>query len=75
MTACSKEDEVITATKDVYTLPDDRLFPEGIAYDAASGVFYTGSTISGNILRVNVSTGETSLFSSGAAQGRSFCTA
>lgn len=74
LTACSKEDEVITATKDFYTLPDDRLFPEGIAYDAASGVFYTGSTISGNILRVNVSTGETSLFSDGAAQGRSFCT-
>lgn len=74
LTGCSKEDEVVTATKDVYTLPDDRFFPEGIAYDAASAVFYTGSTTNGNILRVNVSSGETSLFSSGADQGRSFCT-
>lgn len=74
LTGCSKEDEVVTATKDVYTLPDDRFFPEGIAYDAASSVFYTGSTTNGNILRVNVSSGETSLFSSGADQGRSFCT-
>ena len=74
LTACSREDEIITPAKDVYTLPDDRFFPEGIAYDAASGIFYTGSTTNGNILRVNVSNGETSLFSNGAAQGRSFCT-
>jgi Cu-Zn family superoxide dismutase len=73
-TACTKKDVTNNTTKDSYTLPDDRFFPEGIAYDAAAGVFYTGSTVSGNILRVNVSTGETSLFSNGAAQGRSFCT-
>jgi sugar lactone lactonase YvrE len=74
LASCSKNDETVTAAKDVYALPDDRFFPEGIAYDAAAGVFYTGSTTSGNILKVNVNSGATSLFSEGAAQGRTFCT-
>jgi Cu-Zn family superoxide dismutase len=74
VSSCSKTDETITVAKDVYALPDDRFFPEGIAYDASTGFFYTGSTISGNILKVNISSGATSLFSEGAAQGRAFCT-
>jgi Cu-Zn family superoxide dismutase len=72
--ACSKKDDVATATKDTYALPGDRFFPEGIAYNAGSGVFYTGSTNNGNILKIDVGSGATSLFSEGAAQGRSFCT-
>ena len=73
-TACTKDDTIISADKDVYALPDDKLFPEGIAYDQSTGVFYTGSTFNGNILQVDVKDGSVVEFSNGAAQGRTFCT-
>ena len=57
-----------------YPIPGDRFFPEGIAYDSRAGVFYTGSTILGDVVKVNVETGFTQLFSSGAKAGRSFLT-
>src|SRR6186713_2211097 len=71
--ACHKPDPII-ATKEYYPLPDSNFFPEGIAYNPKTGDFYTGSTISGNIMKINVETGASGLFSAGAKQGRSFCT-
>lgn len=56
-----------------YPIPGDTFFPEGIAYDALKGVFYTGSIGNGDILKVDVQTGETSLFASGSTQGRPTC--
>lgn len=71
--ACSKHD-TIKPKQDLYIIPGDQFFPEGIAYNAKTGVFYTGSTITGDIVQVNVQTGQATLFASGAKQGRSFCT-
>jgi Cu-Zn family superoxide dismutase len=71
--ACMK-DTPIKATKEYYPLPGDRFFPEGIAYSPKTGNFYTGSTVSGDIMQVNVETGATSLFAAGAKHGRTFCT-
>ncbi|MEO5998440.1 MAG: hypothetical protein ABIN89_16910 [Chitinophagaceae bacterium] len=71
--ACEKKDP-IKSTKEYYPLPDDNFFPEGIAYNSKTGDFYTGSTISGNIMKINVASGASVLFSGGAKQGRSFCT-
>jgi sugar lactone lactonase YvrE len=38
-------------------LPDTVTFPEGIAYDAAAGTIYTGSAVSGTLVRVNLKGG------------------
>lgn len=54
-----------------YPLPSPQAFPEGVAYDAAKGVIYTGSAATGNIYAINANTGATSLFSEGGAKGRS----
>ena len=37
-----------------YTLPGNNVFPEGIAYDVATGNFYVGSTAHGTIYRGNI---------------------
>ena len=37
-----------------YTLPGNNVFPEGIAYDVATGNFYVGSTAHGTVYRGNV---------------------
>ncbi|MEO6914393.1 MAG: hypothetical protein ABI151_01075 [Chitinophagaceae bacterium] len=71
--ACKKE-EPVQVVQEVYPLPGDRFFPEGIAFSLKTNIFYTGSTTTGDIEQVNVVTGETSLFSSGAKFGRTFCT-
>ncbi len=77
--ACSKKDDNNPATpsfevkQESYALPGDQLFPEGIAYDASKGNFYVGSTTSGDVVQVNVTTGATSTFAAGAAQGRTDC--
>lgn len=73
MTACQKE-KPVPVNQELYPLPGDRFFPEGIAYDAHAGVFYTGSTATGDIVKVNVKTGATELFAGGSKQGRSFAT-
>jgi hypothetical protein len=70
---CKKNDPVKVQLM-TYPLPGDQFFPEGIAYNSKTGIFYTGSTANGDIVQVNVETGITSLFSGGAKQGRSFCT-
>lgn len=71
--ACQKADPV-KVKQILYPLPGDRFFPEGIAYNAKTGVFYTGSTVSGDIVQVNVETGATETIANGAKQGRTFCT-
>lgn len=70
--SCKKE-EMVEVKQEAYVIPGDRFFPEGIAYDAKKGFFYTGSTINGDIVRVDVQTGTSSLFASGAKQGRMDC--
>ncbi|RYZ32989.1 MAG: hypothetical protein EOP49_36635, partial [Sphingobacteriales bacterium] len=67
--SCKKNDRV-KVQQYSYVLPGDQFFPEGIAYDRSTGVFYTGSTTSGDIVAVDVETGVASLFSSGAKAGR-----
>jgi Cu-Zn family superoxide dismutase len=37
-----------------YTLPGDAVYPEGVAYQAATGDYFTGSTTNGAILRGNI---------------------
>lgn len=57
---------------DVYPLPGEEVFPEGIALDAATGDFFVGSTTDGTIFSSNVSQPgvEASVFSEGGADGR-----
>lgn len=71
--ACKKE-EPVKVVQEVYPIPGDRFFPEGIAFNPKTSFFYTGSTTNGDIEQVNTVTGEASLFSSGAKFGRTFCT-
>lgn len=73
VSACRKE-KVISINQETYALPGERFFPEGIAYNSNTGIFYTGSTNNGDILQVDVETGNATLFASGPAQGRGFCT-
>jgi Cu-Zn family superoxide dismutase len=70
---CVKVDMVKPALS-TYPLPGNQFFPEGIAYNPRTGIFYTGSTTNGDILQVNVETGATALFAAGAKQGRTFAT-
>lgn len=67
--ACTK-DKPVKVTQKSYPIPGDQFFPEGIAYDQEAGIFYTGSTTSGDVVKVNVKTGATGLFAFGAKQGR-----
>ncbi|HEX2280374.1 MAG TPA: hypothetical protein VHG52_01305, partial [Thermomicrobiales bacterium] len=46
----------------VFALPAGGGFPEGIAYDEATGDFYVGSTVDGTIYRGNVETGTVEVF-------------
>src|SRR4030095_5808161 len=69
LVACDK-DKPIEVTKDSYPIPGDNFFPEGIAYDSHDGVFYTGSTTTGDIVKVNVKTGATEMFGASAKPER-----
>jgi DNA-binding beta-propeller fold protein YncE len=71
--SCKKEEPVLIS-QEIYPIPGERFFPEGIAYNTKTGIFYTGSTTSGDIMQVNVANGNTELFSAGAKAGRTFCT-
>lgn len=53
-----------------YALPGEAVFPEGVAYNAASGLFYVGSTTDGAIFEGDVASGEVTVFSEGGADGR-----
>lgn len=57
-------------SQESYPIPGDQFFPEGIAFDQEAGNFYTGSSANGDVVRVNVTTGATELFSGGVKQGR-----
>ncbi len=80
LSACKKDDDdddqpvPIEIAKETYALPGDALFPEGIAYHAKTGHFYTGSVSNGDILKVDVQSGIASLWAPGAAQGRAAAT-
>lgn len=63
-----------TIAKESYALPGDTLFPEGIAYTELTGSFYTGSVTNGNILKVNVESGNARLFATGASHNRKAAT-
>jgi Cu-Zn family superoxide dismutase len=54
-----------------YDLPGEEVFPEGVAYNSASGKFYVGSTTDGTIYEGDVASGEVTIFSEGGADGRS----
>ncbi len=53
-----------------YALPGEAVFPEGVAYNPASGKFYVGSTSDGTLYEGDVASGEVSVFSAGGADGR-----
>lgn len=53
----------------VYDLPGDGVFPEGVAFDRATGTFYVGSNATGTIYRGDLTTGEVAVFLEGADQG------
>jgi len=57
-----------------YVLPGDKVFPEGIAYEASSDSFYVGSTTDGTIFRGNRSSGAVTVFSAGGLDGRASVT-
>lgn len=59
-------------TTKVYPLPGEKVFPEGIALDEATGDFFVGSTTDGTIFSSNVSRPgvEADVFSGGGADGR-----
>jgi Cu-Zn family superoxide dismutase len=52
-----------------YTLPGDRVFPEGVAYQASTGDFFAGSTTDGAILRGNVAQPAAELWLPGGTEG------
>ncbi len=60
--------------KETYALPGDTLFPEGIVYDNKAGSFYTGSVTNGDILQVEVQTGDAKLFAQGTMHNRKAAT-
>jgi len=63
-----------TATQ-TFTLPDGAVYPEGIAYDVATGNVYVGSTRSGTVYRGNVDRpGELEVFLTGGRNGRTSVT-
>jgi Cu-Zn family superoxide dismutase len=53
-----------------YALPGEGVFPEGVAYNPASGKFYVGSTGDGSLYEGDVASGEVIVFSEGGADGR-----
>ena len=57
-----------------YTLPGDRVFPEGVAYQASTGDFFVSSTTDGTILRGNVKGNAAQVFLAGGADGRTSAT-
>jgi sugar lactone lactonase YvrE len=50
----------------VFALPAGGGFPEGVAYDEATGDLYVGSTVDGTIARGNVQTGTMAVFVPGS---------
>ncbi len=61
---------LIRANRATVALPGQAVFPEGVAYDAASDDFFVGSTTDGTIFRGNFIDPEASIFLPGGAEGR-----
>lgn len=74
--SCDKDDTnpLIMVNQESYPLPGDQFFPEGIAYNSRTGIFYTGSSTNGDIVQVNVTNGETRFFANGGKQNRASAT-
>ncbi len=53
-----------------FALPGEQVFPEGVAYNPASGKFYVGSTTDGTLYEGDLASGEVTVFSEGGADGR-----
>jgi Cu-Zn family superoxide dismutase len=53
-----------------YELPGEAVFPEGVAYNPTSNMFYVGSTTDGTIYEGDVDSGDVTVFSEGGADGR-----
>ena len=56
------------------TLPGNAVFPEGVAYDAASGNFYVSSTGDGSIMRGNINGTAAEVWLPGGHDGHTFAT-
>ena len=53
----------------LFALPGETVFPEGVAYQEATGDFFVGSTTDGTIFRGDVETGAVEVFVEGAEGG------
>lgn len=70
--SCNKHDTV-EIKQELYTIPGNTFFPEGIAFSSRARAFFSGSTTNGDVVQVNVETGVASLFASGVQQARADC--
>jgi Cu-Zn family superoxide dismutase len=57
-----------------YVLPGDQVFPEGVAFQPATGDFFVSSTTDGTIFRGNLNQGAAQPFLPGGADGRTSAT-
>lgn len=60
---------VAFAQQSRYTLPGERVFPEGIAYRPSTGDYYVSSTTDGTILKGNINQPAASVFIPGGTEG------
>jgi Cu-Zn family superoxide dismutase len=70
ITETEMAEEVEASLPASYALPGEGVFPEGVAYNPASGKFYVGSTGDGTLYEGDVASGEVTVFSEGGADGR-----
>lgn len=71
--ACGEAGDVATTetvAPSSYVIPGDRVFPEGVAYNEATGKFYTGSTEDGTLFEGDLASGEVTVFSAAGSDGR-----
>ena len=62
---CSVATFALAQTPTTFELPGEAVFPEGVTFDEANGVFYVGSTTDGTIYRGDIATGEVTIFAEG----------
>jgi Cu-Zn family superoxide dismutase len=61
--ALAQEATPVAGGAQIFELPGDEVYPEGIAYDDATGLFYTGSTTSGTVFQGDTGTGDVTVLS------------
>lgn len=59
----------VAAVTRLFDLPGENVFPEGVAYQEATGDFFVGSTTDGTVFRGNVEGGPVEVFVEGAPGG------